>query len=62
MGIDPDKKVEKIQKERPGIYQSKQHPEHFENEGEEYANEPEITSSAEGIQENENAEKSKGAG
>jgi hypothetical protein len=34
--IDPDKKVEEIKKEREGIYQSTQHPEHFDNEGDEY--------------------------
>lgn len=39
--FDADKKVEKVKKEREGIYQSSQHPEHFENEGGEYANVPE---------------------
>lgn len=62
MGIDPDKKVEQIQKQRPGIYQSKHHPKHFDNEGEEYSQEPGITNAEKETQENENAEKSKAAG
>ncbi|MFN6943500.1 MAG: hypothetical protein ACK4ND_01025 [Cytophagaceae bacterium] len=33
--IDPDKKVEEGKKKRDGIYQSSQHPEHFQNEGNE---------------------------
>jgi hypothetical protein len=34
--MDPDKKVEKLKKEKRNIYQSSQHPEHFENEGSEF--------------------------
>lgn len=34
--IDPDKKVEKDKAEKSNLYQSSQHPRHFENEGGEY--------------------------
>jgi hypothetical protein len=34
--MDPDKKVEKLKKEKKNIYQSSQHPEPFENEGSEF--------------------------
>lgn len=37
MIIDPDKKVEKIKKERPGLYQSTKQPYHFDNEGSEFS-------------------------
>lgn len=37
MIIDPDKKVEKVKKERPGLYQSTKQPYHFENEGSEFS-------------------------
>ncbi|WP_156027072.1 hypothetical protein [Sporocytophaga myxococcoides] len=34
--IDPDKKVEKDKAKNANLYQSSQHPQHFENEGGEY--------------------------
>lgn len=45
MITDPDKKVEKAKKARPGLYQSSQHPHHFENEGEEYVDNAPLTKS-----------------
>lgn len=57
---DADKKVEKGKKERPGLYQSSQHPEHFANEGNEYVNIPERKDKNNDIQENLDYDKMKG--
>jgi hypothetical protein len=63
MGVDPDKKMKKIQKERSGVYQSNHHPEHFPNEGEEYLeSQPRPQSSDDDLQKNSDVETSKGRG
>jgi hypothetical protein len=63
MGVDPDKKMKKLQRERSEVYQSKHHPEHFENEGQEYIDSHPLTKSTdEDLQKNADVEKSKGSG